>query len=53
MAPRWSRRRWSSAGKATCTLPTLAKGTHSISAVYGGDTSYAAKASAAVSLTVS
>jgi subtilisin family serine protease len=41
------------AGKATCTLPTLAKGTHSISAVYSGDASYAAKTSATLSLKVS
>ncbi len=32
-----------SGGKATCTLPLLAKGTHSINAVYAGSAAYAAR----------
>ena len=34
-------------GRATCTLPALGKGSHSISATYSGDASYAARTSAA------
>jgi hypothetical protein len=34
------------AGRATCTLPALGKGSHSISATYSGDASYAARTSA-------
>ena len=40
-------------GRATCTLPALAKGTHSISATYSGDASYAARTSAATVVKVS
>jgi subtilisin family serine protease len=42
-----------SGGHATCTLPLLAKGTHSINAVYGGNTGWASSTSASKSLTVS
>ena len=42
-----------SAGKATCTLPLLAKGSHAINAVYAGNTSYAGATSASVTLKVS
>ncbi len=41
-----------SAGKATCTLPTLARGTHSINAVYLGNASYAAVRSNSITVTV-
>jgi hypothetical protein len=40
------------AGKATCTLPTLAKGTHSINAVYLGNAGYAPVRSNLVTVTV-
>ena len=42
-----------SGGKATCTLPTLKKGSHKINAIYNGSVSYAAKASASVTVKVS
>jgi subtilisin family serine protease len=42
-----------SAGKAVCTLPLLAKGTHSINAVYSGNVSYAPVTSAGVTLKIS
>ena len=40
------------AGIATLVLPTLAAGTHSITALYQGDTNYSSSTSAAVSQTV-
>jgi hypothetical protein len=40
------------AGKATCTLPTMAKGAHSINAVYLGNASYAPVRSNLVTVTV-
>jgi hypothetical protein len=39
-------------GKATCTLPTLSRGTHSINAVYLGNTAYAPVRSNSVTVTV-
>ncbi len=42
-----------SGGKATCTLPLLVKGTHSISVIYGGSIAFAGATSAAASLKVS
>ena len=42
-----------SAGKAVCTLPLLAKGTHSINAVYGGSTAFTSATSSGVTLKVS
>ncbi|HZZ92496.1 MAG TPA: Ig-like domain repeat protein [Usitatibacter sp.] len=39
-------------GTATCVTTSIAPGTHSLTAQYGGDASYNAKASAATSLTV-
>jgi len=39
-------------GSATLTVPTLAVGTHSITAVYGGDANYLGSTSAAYSQTV-
>lgn len=41
-----------SGGKATCTLPLLAKGSHAINAVYGGSVAYASATSASVTLKV-
>ncbi len=41
-----------SGGRATCTLPLLARGTHSINAVYLGNASYAAVRSNSVTVTV-
>ena len=40
-------------GTATCVTSAIVAGTHTITAQYGGDASYNAKASAATSLTVS
>jgi hypothetical protein len=41
-----------SGGKATLTTSTLAAGSHSLTATYGGDTSYSASTAPSVSLTV-
>ncbi|MFL6100446.1 MAG: S8 family serine peptidase [Actinomycetales bacterium] len=42
-----------SAGKATCTLPLLSKGSHTITAVYAGNLIYAPDTTNAVTLNVS